>query len=177
MRCRRHWWRLESACGSELLDGCRSLRIRSEGPVRIGLGPVLRQRIADEVGLNITGILIAVEGSKSVLPDRNGQPIPGIRQSMRVHQLIILTHIRRLVIGRSDQAKASLLRLGSSLCPELGLLHREAKRARSNRGICERAPVDVRGVDHLHDARSAVGYPPLRDYRYGHGVVKIVIAP
>jgi hypothetical protein len=28
----------------------------------------------------------------------------------------------------------------------------------------------------LHDAGSAVGHPPLRDYRYGHGIVKVVIA-
>jgi hypothetical protein len=141
------------------------------------LGAVLRQRIADKVGLNITGILIAVKGSKGVLADRYGQPTPGIGQSMRVHQLIILTHIRRLIIGRGDQAEPSLLRFGSSLCPELGLLHREGERARSDRGICEWAPGDVRGVDHLDHAGSTVGHPPLWDYRYGHEIVKIVIAP
>jgi hypothetical protein len=177
MRCRRHWWRPGDPLRKRIVGRCLRLSIGAEGPVRIGLGAVLRQRIADDFGLNITGISIAVEGSKSVLTDRNGQPTPGIRQSMRVHQLVILTHIRRLIIGRGDQAEPSLLRFRSGLCPELGLLHREGERARSDRGICEWAPGDVRGVDHLHHAGSTVGHPPLWDYRYGHEIVKIVIAP
>jgi len=35
------------------------------------------------------------------------------------------------------------------------LLHREGERPRSDRGICERAPADVRGVDQLHDAAAS----------------------
>jgi hypothetical protein len=107
MRRRRHWHPGDPR-KSELLVRSLRLGISAESPVRTGLGGVLRQRVADAAGLDITGILIAIEGSKGVLADRNGQPTPGIRQSVGVHQLVILTHIPRLIVGWSDQTEPGL---------------------------------------------------------------------
>jgi len=55
-----------------------------------------------------------------------------------------------------EDAPPRLLSSRVDLGPELGLLHRESERPRSDRRICERAPDDVRDIEQLHGPRAAV---------------------
>jgi hypothetical protein len=118
---------LESSCHGELSIGRRRLRIDTEAPLRVGLGGILRQRKAHEVGLRITRIQIVIVGKERVLPDRDGQPTPAAGQRMGVHKLVIQIAVNCPIVRLSDQAEPGLLRSGVGLGPELVLLDSDIK--------------------------------------------------
>jgi len=103
----------------------RQLKIGAEAGACIGLRAVLRQRIADEIGLRVASVAVAIKLPDRVLTDAHSQNLP--RKSLGVGKLRELEVVEAPVVWCRQQPHRRLLAVGVCACPELVALNGECE--------------------------------------------------
>src|SRR6516165_1329775 len=132
----------------------RDLKIGANACVSVGLRTVLCERIANEVGLRVAAVFIAVELVDRVLADsccHNVSP-----QGVSIGELRELLAISPPIVGRSQQSDRCQLIVGVRLAPELIALEREAEGAGADLGVGKRIPSDRRRIDDFGCTRTTM---------------------